>query len=84
VICIDFSKNEDIREKTLGYGREEASPFDRIWGIGMSEKNAITKRGKKWGLNLLGKESPGKSSRTFVISWYVREYLRPIFDLMEE
>ncbi|KAI0855208.1 hypothetical protein F4860DRAFT_497041 [Xylaria cubensis] len=32
----------------------EASPFDRIWGVGFGAKEAGKKRGK-WGLNLLGK-----------------------------
>ncbi|KAI8630600.1 DUF1768-domain-containing protein [Xylariaceae sp. FL1651] len=32
----------------------EASPFDRIWGIGFAAKNAEGKR-QKWGMNLLGK-----------------------------
>ncbi|KAI0543701.1 hypothetical protein F4679DRAFT_90377 [Xylaria curta] len=32
----------------------EASPFDRIWGIGFGAKDAGNRRGK-WGLNLLGK-----------------------------
>ncbi|TRX88078.1 hypothetical protein FHL15_011028 [Xylaria flabelliformis] len=32
----------------------EASPFDRIWGIGFGAKEAGKRRGK-WGLNLLGK-----------------------------
>ncbi|KAK0631865.1 hypothetical protein B0T14DRAFT_13779 [Immersiella caudata] len=32
----------------------EASPFDKIWGIGFSESKAEKNR-EKWGLNLLGK-----------------------------
>ncbi|KAI1739571.1 hypothetical protein F4680DRAFT_422006 [Xylaria scruposa] len=32
----------------------EASPFDRIWGIGFGAKDAGNRRGK-WGLNLLGR-----------------------------
>ncbi|KAI0404407.1 DUF1768-domain-containing protein [Xylaria palmicola] len=32
----------------------EASPFDRIWGIGFTAKNAEAKR-HRWGMNLLGK-----------------------------
>ncbi|KAI1426467.1 hypothetical protein F5Y12DRAFT_282213 [Xylaria sp. FL1777] len=32
----------------------EASPFDRIWGIGFAAKGAANKR-DKWGMNLLGK-----------------------------
>ncbi|CAM1507423.1 Fc.00g070640.m01.CDS01 [Cosmosporella sp. VM-42] len=35
----------------------EASPFDRIWGIGFTAGNAEAAReGGSWGLNLLGKE----------------------------
>jgi ribA/ribD-fused uncharacterized protein len=32
----------------------EASPFDKIWGVGFSEKGAERNR-HKWGQNLLGK-----------------------------
>jgi predicted NAD-dependent protein-ADP-ribosyltransferase YbiA (DUF1768 family) len=31
----------------------EASPLDRIWGIGYGIKNALSNK-KNWGLNLLG------------------------------
>ncbi|KAJ7637050.1 hypothetical protein FB45DRAFT_908091 [Roridomyces roridus] len=53
-----FRQNPAIREKLLATGDTmivEASPFDRIWGIGCSEENAISRSGDKWGLNLLGK-----------------------------
>ncbi|KAH7403537.1 hypothetical protein BKA64DRAFT_669280 [Cadophora sp. MPI-SDFR-AT-0126] len=46
-----------LRDRLLGTGgREvvEASPRDRIWGVGFGEKNA-EKRRADWGLNLLGK-----------------------------
>ena len=46
-----------LRDRLLGTGEREiveASPFDKIWGIGFAEKNAEKKR-KYWGLNLLGK-----------------------------
>ncbi|KAH8778135.1 hypothetical protein BGZ57DRAFT_758053 [Hyaloscypha finlandica] len=46
-----------LRAKLLGTGdREivEASPMDRIWGVGFGAKNAGRRR-KDWGLNLLGK-----------------------------
>jgi len=33
----------------------EASPYDRIWGIGFSEKDADPNDREHWGLNLLGK-----------------------------
>ncbi len=32
----------------------EASPLDRIWGVGFGEKNAAANR-HRWGENLLGK-----------------------------
>jgi ribA/ribD-fused uncharacterized protein len=50
-------EGEDLKARLLKTGgRElvEASPMDKIWGIGFGEKNA-TKMRKKWGLNLLGK-----------------------------
>jgi len=52
-----FRQNEDLRNKLLGTGDTEiveASPMDRIWGIGYGEKNALAMK-NKWGLNLLGK-----------------------------
>ena len=33
----------------------EASPFDRIWGIGCSEKSALDNQSNWRGLNLLGR-----------------------------
>ncbi|KAJ7136121.1 DUF1768-domain-containing protein [Mycena epipterygia] len=53
-----FRQNEDLKEKLFATGETmivEASPFDKIWGIGCSEANAISRGGNKWGLNLLGK-----------------------------
>ena len=46
-----------LRDRLLGTGDKEvveASPRDRIWGVGFGEKNA-GKRKEDWGLNLLGK-----------------------------
>ncbi|PVH87398.1 DUF1768-domain-containing protein [Cadophora sp. DSE1049] len=46
-----------LRDRLLGTGEREvveASPRDRIWGVGFGEKNA-GKRRADWGLNLLGK-----------------------------
>jgi ribA/ribD-fused uncharacterized protein len=34
----------------------EASPFDKIWGIGFDENNALSAPFSKWGQNLLGQE----------------------------
>lgn len=47
----------NLRELLLGTGdRElvEASPFDRVWGVGFRAKDAEKNR-ERWGLNLLGK-----------------------------
>ncbi|KAF8632861.1 hypothetical protein AX17_004709 [Amanita inopinata Kibby_2008] len=52
-----FRQNEELKEKLLKTGKREfveASPRDRIWGIGFGEKNAM-KMKARWGLNLLGK-----------------------------
>lgn len=46
-----------IRELLLGTGEREiveASPMDRVWGIGFGAARAGSVRGR-WGLNLLGK-----------------------------
>ncbi|KAJ5106756.1 hypothetical protein N7456_003431 [Penicillium angulare] len=53
---LKFSQNTDLKEKLFATGdRElvEASPRDRIWGVGFGAANAGAKR-SKWGLNLLG------------------------------
>ncbi|KAI1174670.1 hypothetical protein F4777DRAFT_553029 [Nemania sp. FL0916] len=50
-------KGKSFREVLLATGdRElvEASPMDRIWGVGFGAQNAPANR-EKWGLNLLGK-----------------------------
>jgi ribA/ribD-fused uncharacterized protein len=46
-----------LRERFLETGQRdliEASPRDRIWGIGFGKNNAEANR-ERWGLNLLGK-----------------------------
>ena len=51
-----FSQNEELKRKLLATGTKkivEASPRDRIWGIGFGAKNALKNR-ERWGLNLLG------------------------------
>lgn len=48
---------KDLRKALLETGDRllvEASPFDKIWGIGLGPEEAKTSR-KPWGLNLLGK-----------------------------
>jgi len=51
-----FRQNEGLKQKLVATGEKrivEASPRDRIWGIGFGEKNALKSR-DRWGLNLLG------------------------------
>ena len=51
------SKEGDLRKMLLETGDRllvEASPYDRIWGVGYGVVNAEANRGK-WGENLLGK-----------------------------
>lgn len=53
----ELKDGRSLKEKLLETGdREivEASPMDRIWGVGFGEKNAESRR-KDWGFNLLGK-----------------------------
>ncbi|KAH8093108.1 hypothetical protein BXZ70DRAFT_950101 [Cristinia sonorae] len=48
--------NKELREKLLGTEDKqivEASPRDRVWGVGFGEKRALDVK-EKWGLNLLG------------------------------
>ena len=54
---LKFAQNDELREMLLRTeGRElvEASPMDRIWGIGFGKGNADKSR-ERWGMNLLGK-----------------------------
>ncbi|KAK4191263.1 hypothetical protein QBC35DRAFT_376207 [Podospora australis] len=51
-------KGKTLPELLLATGDRllvEASPFDKIWGVGMDEDNADRAARSKWGLNLLGK-----------------------------
>ena len=51
------AKEGDLRKMLLETGDRllvEASPTDRIWGVGYSASNAAANRGS-WGENLLGK-----------------------------
>jgi len=53
---LKFTQHLDLREKLLatqGKMLVEASPRDRIWGIGYGAKNALANK-ERWGLNLLG------------------------------
>jgi ribA/ribD-fused uncharacterized protein len=53
-----FSQNEKLKEELLGTGDRflvEASPLDKIWGIGMAESDQGVDNPENWkGLNLLG------------------------------
>jgi ribA/ribD-fused uncharacterized protein len=52
-----FTQHEDLKEMLLNTGDNilvEASPFDRVWGIGFDEANAM-KNEDNWGRYLLGK-----------------------------
>lgn len=54
-----FSQNNRLKNYLLGTNNSilvEASPYDKIWGVGLSEHNHNIKDPSKWkGLNLLGK-----------------------------
>ena len=54
-----FFQNPELKEallSTAGTTMVEASPFDRIWGIGLTEKNPHAQDRNQWrGRNLLGK-----------------------------
>lgn len=53
-----YNQNEDLKNLLLAEGNAimvEASPYDKIWGIGLSASDAIKIDPAKWpGLNLLG------------------------------
>lgn len=54
-----FTQNKDLKNeliKTKGTHLVEASPYDKIWGCGLSEDNPKIKDEKNWtGQNLLGR-----------------------------
>ena len=58
-VLLKFCQNEDLKQKLLATGDAvlvEASPYDRIWGIGMRKADAEKISPENWkGLNLLGK-----------------------------
>ena len=57
-ICLEkFKQNEDIKEELMKCENfVEASPYDKVWGIGMSENEPGVQDPANWkGLNLLGK-----------------------------
>jgi len=66
-----FGQDEGLKKTLLETGNlilVEASPYDRIWGIGFKEDRAMQEK-ERWGLNLLGKalmrvrEELGKKER---------------------
>ncbi|KAH0431621.1 hypothetical protein CcaCcLH18_06925 [Colletotrichum camelliae] len=55
---LKFRSSPELKEKLLATGERElveASPMDRIWGIGYSPEKAPASDRSRWGLNLLGK-----------------------------
>jgi len=53
---LQFSQDTDMRDILLQTGDKilvEASPYDRNWGIGFRERDALANKGR-WGKNLLG------------------------------
>ena len=54
-----FTLDEELRQKLLDTGERcliEASPYDRIWGIGMEKKDPRCRNVSQWrGENLLGR-----------------------------
>jgi ribA/ribD-fused uncharacterized protein len=56
---LKFSQNEDLRALLMATGDKslvEASPVDRVWGIGLGEDDPARADEKNWrSLNLLGK-----------------------------
>ena len=54
-----FGQNPDLKAFLLGTGNRvlvEASPLDRVWGIGLAADDPRASRPEEWlGLNLLGK-----------------------------
>lgn len=52
-----FLQNPELKAKLLATGEKilvEASPYDKIWGIGFNKSDALVNK-SKWGQNLLGK-----------------------------
>ena len=56
---LKFTQNESLKNKLLATGESlmiEASPYDKIWGAGLSESDPLILDKKNWkGENLLGK-----------------------------
>ncbi|KAG8766792.1 hypothetical protein FRC20_006118 [Serendipita sp. 405] len=58
---LKFEQNPELKRVLLETGRDmalvEASPYDRIWGIGKTKEDALKSLNEtdQWGLNLLGR-----------------------------
>lgn len=56
---LKYSQNAELRQSLLDTGTRtlvEASPYDKIWGVGLSEYDPLILDEKNWrGQNLLGK-----------------------------
>ena len=55
---LKFTQSEQLKTWLLSTGERElveASPFDRIWGIGFTATDAVKVERSLWGDNLLGK-----------------------------
>lgn len=56
---LKFSQNKELKQELLNTGDRilvEASPYDKIWGVGLREEDELILDEKNWkGLNLLGK-----------------------------
>jgi len=56
---LKYTQNDDLKKKLLDTGEKvlvEASPYDKIWGVGFSADNPLILDDKNWtGQNLLGK-----------------------------
>lgn len=56
-LYLKFTQNAELGEWLLETGDKElveASPSDKVWGVGFTEKDAELRR-DKWGANLMGK-----------------------------
>lgn len=58
-VLAKFSQNDNLKQQLIATGSRviaEASPYDKIWGIGLAEDNPMALDHSKWiGQNLLGK-----------------------------
>jgi len=60
IVCYNkFDQNKAMKKELLETGSRhlvEASPYDKVWGVGLEENDPLILDEKNWrGLNLLGK-----------------------------